>query len=53
MPQSYIKFGGNIDFRPDIRTVLLTLLYAFRKEVFNLSVHGPEIIFRPCRNGIV
>ncbi len=52
-------FSGNVKFRLFIEvfryifTVFSALFDAFRQKIFDLSVHGTEVVFRPCGDRIV
>ena len=43
-----IELWRNIQFVRDIFPVFFALTNTFREQIFDLSVHGSEIILRPC-----
>ncbi len=45
-----VEFRRLVDLFTHVFPILFPLSHTFGKEVFNLSVYGPEIILRPCRN---
>ena len=48
-----IQFRRHIDLVRDILAVLFALPHALRQQIFDLPVHGTEIIFCPLGNFIV
>lgn len=50
---SNIQFGRNVDFVGDIFSVLFPLPNALGKEVFDLPIHGTEVVLRPSGDGVV
>lgn len=57
--ESIFKHALKIRFRRDVRLIgdifliLPALSDTFRQKIFNLSVYGAEIVFRPGGNGVV
>lgn len=48
-----VKLGRDVDLVGNVLPVLLALAHAFRKQIFDLSVYGTEVVFRPCGNCII